>query len=114
VPVTVELVFEGTGGNGEGEADTEADGDAVEESDAEVHLRRVRRTWDGEERWIRYRVRGPRLLWAEVDPDRHLVLDIDRLNNSRRPEPDRRASRAWTERVGFWIQNLLEIFATFS
>lgn len=100
LPVTVELVFEGGGGD--------------DATDGAAGLRRVRRTWDGEERWIRYRTEGPRLLWAEVDPDHLQVLDIDRLNNSRRVEPDRRASRAWSERVGFWIQNLLEIFATFS
>jgi len=100
LPVTVELVFE------------IPDGDP--EATVEGAVRRVRRTWDGEERWIRYRIEGPRLLWAEVDPDEVQVLDVDRLNNSLRVEPDRRASRAWTERVGFWIQNLLEIFAGFS
>lgn len=93
LPVTIELVFQAEQGEG---------------------LRRVRRTWNGEERWIRYRIEGPRLLWVEVDPDEVHVLDVDRLNNSLRIEPDRRASRSWTERVGFWIQNLLEIFAGFS
>ena len=93
LPVTVELVFQGEEENGP---------------------RRVRRTWDGEERWIRFRTEGPRLLWAEADPDHVHVLDVDRLNNSLRTEPDRRASHAWIERVGFWIQNLLEIFATFA
>lgn len=103
LPVTVELVFEGGENAGDGNDESQNRG-----------LRRVRRTWDGEERWIRFRTRGPRLLWVEVDPDHVHVLDIDRLNNSLRTEPDRRASRAWTERVGFWIQNLLEIFATFA
>jgi hypothetical protein len=70
--------------------------------------------WDGEERWVRFRVQGPRLLSAEVDPDEVLVLDANRLNNSLRTEPDRRASRRWGQAARFWIQNLLETFATFA
>ncbi|HEX2254957.1 MAG TPA: M1 family metallopeptidase [Thermoanaerobaculia bacterium] len=85
LPVLVELVF--------------ADGQST----------RVR--WDGRDRWVRFRVRGPRLLWAEVDPDETLLLDVDRLNNSRRVEPERRASRRWAQRARFWIQNLLEVAA---
>jgi len=69
---------------------------------------RARVRWDGEERWVRFRVTGPRLLHAEVDPDRTLLLDVDRLNDSRRVEPDRRASRRWGQRLRFWIQNLFE------
>lgn len=72
---------------------------------------RRRLTWDGEERWVRYRITGPELLWAEADPDEVHLLDVDRLNNSRRTEPDRRASRRWSQRVRFWIQNVLETFA---
>jgi hypothetical protein len=72
---------------------------------------RARLRWDGRERWVRFRVVGPRLAWAEVDPDHTLLLDVDRLNNSRRVEPDRRASRRWAQRLRFWIQNILETFA---
>jgi len=72
---------------------------------------RARVRWDGEERWVRFRVTGPRLAWAEVDPDQALVLDVDRLNNSLRVEPDPRASRRWGQRVRFWIQNVLETMA---
>jgi hypothetical protein len=86
LPVTVELSF--------------ADG------------RRERRAWDGGERWVRYRIHGPRLVAAEVDPDFTMVLDADRLNNSLRVRPDRRAARRWHQRVRFWIQNLLETAAT--
>jgi hypothetical protein len=72
---------------------------------------RARLRWDGHERWVRFRAVGPRLAWAEVDPEETLLLDVDRLNNSRRTAPDRRASRRWGQRVRFWIQNLLETFA---
>jgi hypothetical protein len=72
---------------------------------------RARVRWDGEERWVRFRVTGPRLLHAEVDPDRTLLMDVDRLNDSRRVEPDRRASRRWGQRLRFWLQNLFETLA---
>jgi len=73
--------------------------------------RRARARWDGQERWVRFRVRGPRLAYAEVDPDETLLLDVDRINNSRRVEPDRRAARRWGQRVRFWIQSFLETVA---
>lgn len=85
---------------------------AVELRFADGRAERV--AWDGEERWVRFRVEGPRLLCAEVDPDEVLVLDANRLNNSLRTDPDRRASRRWGQAARFWIQNLLETFATFA
>jgi len=69
------------------------------------------RPWPGAERWVRWRLRGPRLVSAEVDPARKCLLDGDTLNNGRRTEPDPRASRAWTSRLMFWAQNLLEAFS---
>ena len=73
-----------------------------------------RREWDGRDRWVRYRITGPKLLHAEVDPDEVLLLDVDRLNNSRRTEPDDAASRRWGQVIRFWLQNLFETFAAFS
>jgi hypothetical protein len=69
------------------------------------------RPWPGAERWVRFRLRGPKLVSAEVDPDRKCLLDGNTLNNGRRTEPDGRASRAWTARFMFWAQNLLEAFS---
>jgi hypothetical protein len=68
-----------------------------------------RTTWDGEARWKRLQTRsGPRLLEALVDPDEKILLDLDRTNNGRRPEPDGRAASRWTARTVFWTQNLLD------
>jgi hypothetical protein len=69
------------------------------------------RPWSGQERWIRWRLRGPKLVSAEVDPQRKCLLDGNTLNNGRRTEPDRRSSRSWTARLMFWAQNLLEAFS---
>ena len=64
--------------------------------------------WDGRQSWQKYQfVRPQRLLWARVDPDRKLALDINRLNDGRRLEPDRRAAVKWTARFLFFVQNLL-------
>jgi len=71
----------------------------------------VRRTWNGADRWIRYRCTGPKLLAARVDPDRKLLLDANLLNNGLKAEPDKRAAYVWASRLRFWAQNVLEFFA---
>ena len=69
-----------------------------------------RSVWDGEARWKRFRIRGPRLTEAVVDPEEKILLDLDRTNNGRRPEPDPRAASRWTARSVFWMQNLIDFF----
>jgi len=48
-----------------------------------------------------------RLVSATVDPDERLLLDVNRLNNSRRVEPDGRVASRWGARYVFWLQQLL-------
>ena len=75
----------------------------------------IRRQWDGQERWQRYSFQKPvRLKYAVVDPDRKLLLDIDPTNNSRYRSGDEGfslATRKWTAKWLFWLQNLLETMA---
>jgi hypothetical protein len=67
-------------------------------------------TWDGRDRWKQFRYERPeRLEWADVDPDRKILLDANWLNNGRRIEPDLRPAAHWAARLAFWLQNL---FAT--
>jgi hypothetical protein len=67
-----------------------------------------RRTWDGRDRWTKIRTTtADRLAWAEIDPERRILLDVDWLNNARRVEPDSRASTRWSSRIMFWIQNVV-------
>ena len=69
---------------------------------------RDRRTWDGRDRWVRYRVTRPeRLLSAHVDPDRKLVLDVDATNDAKRVDPDGRASARWSSSFLFFVQQVL-------
>jgi hypothetical protein len=50
-----------------------------------------------------------RLVSASVDPEESLKLDVNRLNNARRVEPDGRASARWGSRHVFWLQQLLAL-----
>ena len=67
---------------------------------------RTGRPWLG--RWKRIELTGERrLVSATVDPENRLAIDVNRLNNSRRVEPDGRAAAHWGARWVFWLQQLL-------
>ena len=75
----------------------------------------IRRQWDGQYRWQRYQFEKPvRLKYVVVDPERKLLLDIDPTNNSRWVEKKNSfslATKKWSAKWLFWLQNLLETFA---
>jgi hypothetical protein len=67
-----------------------------------------RRRWDGAARTVRFAFTyDARLEWADVDPDRTIVLDVSWLNNGRRVAPDRRAPAAMTSRWLLAVQQVL-------
>jgi Peptidase family M1 domain len=67
-----------------------------------------RRTWDGVARWTRFTFTHPdKLEWVDVDPDRHVALDVSWLNNSRVIAADRRAPVAMTSRWMLAVQQVL-------
>jgi Peptidase family M1 domain len=67
----------------------------------------IRRQWDGATRWARWTFTGPEKLDSvEVDPDGILVLDVDRLNNGRRAEPEAAPAYALTTDLLYWLQSL--------
>ena len=67
-----------------------------------------RRTWDGRDRWLKIRTTTrEKLEWADVDPERRVLLDVDYLNNARRVDSDSRVSARWSTRLMFWIQNVV-------
>lgn len=69
-----------------------------------------RRLWDGNDRTVTYRFTRPqRLEWANVDPDRKVLLDVDWLNNARRMQSDGRVSTRLSATWMFWIQNVLAL-----
>jgi hypothetical protein len=75
----------------------------------------VRRSWDGRYRWTSLiEERASRLRYAEVDPDRVLVLDVDWTNNSRLLTPaSRLASVKWSSKWLVWLQDYMHTTAYF-
>ncbi|NOX36350.1 MAG: M1 family metallopeptidase [Calditrichaeota bacterium] len=70
---------------------------------------RIREKWDGKELWKKYRyVRPARLLYATVDPDRKIPLDVNYTNNSRTVKPQYLGLIKVMVRYLFWMQFLLE------
>ena len=64
--------------------------------------------WRG--RFKRVELVGARkLLRATIDPEDRLKIDVNRLNNSRRAEPDGRAATRWGARLVFWLQQLIAL-----
>jgi hypothetical protein len=71
-----------------------------------------RETWDGRDRWARFRYReAAKVTRVAVDPDRKLALDVNPANNSWTAESGvpRRSARKWSARFLLWLQNLLEL-----
>ncbi|HEX2252906.1 MAG TPA: M1 family metallopeptidase, partial [Thermoanaerobaculia bacterium] len=67
----------------------------------------VRRTWDGEARWARFTFHGAsRLVSAEVDPGGWMVLDTNRLDNSRTTETTSGPMAAIAADALWWFQGL--------
>ncbi len=73
----------------------------------------VRETWDGRDRWKMFVEERPsRLEYAEVDPDRVLMLDPVRTNNSRmRKSQAKLPARSWGTKWMLWFQDRLSGFA---
>jgi hypothetical protein len=69
-----------------------------------------RSRWDGRAPWKRFVFARPeRLEWVDLDPDRHIILDVDWSNNARRIDPDGRVAAKWAARWMFWMQNALAL-----
>jgi hypothetical protein len=75
----------------------------------------IRQRWDGQERWKLFVVERPsKLDYAAIDPDRVLVLDADRSNNSRVGEPKGRLpALKWGSKWMVWFQDYLSSVAFF-
>ena len=70
-------------------------------------------TWNGRDRWARFRYEGARVVRAVVDPARKIAIDVSPSNNEwvSDARPARRAATKWAARYLFWLQNLLELHA---
>jgi len=74
----------------------------------------VTEQWDGHGRTIDFHYqRTARVLWATVDPDHILAMDIDVNNNSKTVEPPASPIWKYTAKALFWLQNIFSLLATF-
>lgn len=75
----------------------------------------VRWQWDGRDRWKLFEVAKPsRAAFAQVDPDRVLLLDVNVTNNSASLAPNARvAARKWSLAWLVWLQDHLLTYGFF-
>jgi hypothetical protein len=70
----------------------------------------VREPWDGQSRWAEFKYTRPeKIVWATVDPDTTLVIDINLNNNSKTTEPAVSPVWKYTIKFLFWFQNMLQL-----
>jgi hypothetical protein len=73
----------------------------------------VQRPWPADERWQRWVFERPvRVVSAQIDPGRALLLDLDKLDDGRTREPARGASTRWGLEVEAWAALLLAVLGT--
>ena len=74
----------------------------------------VREHWDGQGRWTEFKYMSfDKVVWAKVDPDEVLSIDINLNNNSRTIQPTTSPIWKYTVKFLFWIQNILQSAALF-
>jgi hypothetical protein len=72
--------------------------------------------WDAKNTWKLYTLVKPaKLLYASVDPDRKILLDIDYTNNSKLlvPQPGFAAVK-WASKWMFWLQDFIQTLSFFN
>jgi len=105
LPTALKLEYEGGRTQAITLLEREYEGASAERTALLVEPRAVE-PWLG--RWKRIELTGEhRLVSATLDPDDRLAIDVNRLNNARRVEPDGRAAAHWGARWVFWLQQLL-------
>jgi hypothetical protein len=65
----------------------------------------VREEWDGSGKTTQFRYRG-KVVWAAVDPDGKIPLDVNLINNVRSTRPPGGAVWKYAVKVLFWVQNI--------
>jgi hypothetical protein len=66
--------------------------------------------WDGRYQWTRFRyTRAAQIDSAVVDPEGKLLIDVDRLNNSRVAKVNHRPAQRWTVHWLLWVENFLQL-----
>ncbi len=71
--------------------------------------------WNGKERSYEFSYEKPvKVLWAKIDPENKILLDVNLMNNSLTAKPKRAALWKMTLKFLFWLQNTMQFFSIFS
>jgi hypothetical protein len=69
--------------------------------------------WNDDRRWARFEFTGPaKVVSAELDPQRRVYLDADKLNDSRTTKSDGAASRRWSADFAALMQALYSLLVS--
>jgi len=72
----------------------------------------IRERWDGTSPTKQFTYqKSSEAVWAGIDPDERLLIDVNRLNNSRSIAASQSVVWKYTAKFLFWIQNLLHTIA---
>ena len=70
----------------------------------------VREHWDGQELWKKFTYTKPsKLVYATVDPDHKIPLDVNYTNNSKTVEPQHLGINKIAIRFLFWVQSMFDM-----
>lgn len=70
-------------------------------------------TWDGQAKWRRFEyVDSTYVVFAYVDPEQKLLIDIDINNNSYLVKPAKAGLNRFWSKIIFWVQNALMLVGT--
>ncbi len=105
LPMSLALEFEGGASQTMSLQDLDFEGGRTETAPL-LDGGKDRRPWRG--RWKRIEITGERrLISATVDPGNRVAIDVNRLNNARRVDPNGLAAAHWGVRWVFWLQQVL-------
>jgi len=71
--------------------------------------------WDGKERSWEFSYEKPeQILWAKIDPEMKILIDVNMLNNSLITKPKKAVFWKIALKFLFWLQNTMQFFSLFA
>lgn len=75
----------------------------------------IREFWDGKDRAKDLIFeRKSKVIWAAIDPEMKMLMDVNLLNNSVTTRPDKKPALKYSGKFLFLIQNLMQVISIFS
>jgi hypothetical protein len=71
--------------------------------------------WDGKSRTKEFAYERPeKIVWAQIDPENKIIIDINFHNNSLTTKPEKAVIWKYALKFLFWVQNAMQTFAIFT